>query len=113
MMNAPTHPGLRVITLTLPTLNGVGHAFELLETRDMTLLRALKQIRGGLPATLLDTFVCHAGACNSCRVLIDGKPGLPCTTFTRDLASQATVEPGHHAQGWDMQRDDSRRMHGC
>lgn len=112
-MNAPTHAGLRVITLTLPTLNGVGHAFELLETQDMSLLLALKEIRGALPATLLDNFVCHAGACNTCRILIDGKPALPCTTFTRDLASQVRVEPGNHAQGWDGLRDDTRRMHGC
>ncbi|WP_079433217.1 2Fe-2S iron-sulfur cluster-binding protein [Zoogloea sp. LCSB751] len=109
-MNAPK-PDMRVLTLRLPLLNGSLHAFTLVETRGMTLLRAIRQLRGSLPATRLDNFMCHAGACSTCRVFVDGQPGVPCSTFTRDLGTQISVLPGEHADGWGALRDDSRRLH--
>lgn len=109
-MNAPK-PGMRVLTLRLPLLDGSLHPFTLVETQGMTLLRAIRQLRGSLPATRLDNFMCHAGACAACQVLIDGRPGVPCSTFTGDLDSQISVVPGEHADGWGPLRDDSRRMH--
>lgn len=108
-MNAPK-PGMRVLTLRLPLLDGSLHPFKLAETHGLTLLGAIRQLRGGLPATRLDNFMCHAGACSACQLLIDGRPGVPCSTFTRDLGPQISVEPGEHADGWGPLRDDSRHM---
>lgn len=112
-MNAPANRSLRVLTLRLPLLDGTFHAFRLVETQGMTLLRAIRQVRGTLPATRLDNFMCHAGACSTCSVLIDGEPGVPCSTFTGDLGTQISVAPGEHAVGWGALRDDSRRLHGA
>ena len=107
-MNAPS-PTTRIIKLRMPH---VAREFELIETENMTLLAAIGQIRSALPQTLRDAFVCHAGACNTCSILIDGKPGLACTTFTRELGPEITVAPGDHAQGWEELRDDGRKVHG-
>lgn len=109
-MNAP-RPGMRMLTLRLPLLDGSLHSFTLPETRGLTVLGAIRLLRGSLPATRLDNFMCHAGACAACRVLIDGRPGVPCSTFTRDLGSQISIVPGEHADGWGPLRDDSRRLH--
>ncbi|HMV16285.1 MAG TPA: 2Fe-2S iron-sulfur cluster-binding protein [Zoogloea sp.] len=106
-MNAPTPT--RIVTLRL-----ADHPDEyaLLDTEGLTLLNALNHIRPSLPAPLGDAFVCHAGACATCYVLVNGERCLPCTTFVRDLPDEFTVAPGVHSAGWDEQRHDVRRGHG-
>lgn len=110
-MNAP-QPDVKVIKLHLPLSQGRTQELEVLEIANMTLLSAIKQLRGSLPATWLDGFCCHAGACNTCGIVIDGKPGVPCTALVRDLGRTVRVEPGRHAAGWGGLRDDNRRVHG-
>lgn len=103
-MNAPL-PHVRILTLTVADADGTQSEFELLETEGMSLLCALKQAGKAFPPHLDEAFVCHAGACNTCSVLIDGRPGVPCTTFVRELGKRISVAPGHHAQGWDGLRN--------
>ena len=109
-MNAPL-PHVRILTLVVADAGGAQSEFELIETEGMSLLCALKQAGKAFPAHLEEAFVCHAGACNTCSVLIDGRPGVPCTTFVRDLGTRISVAPGHHAQGWDGLRNVVRGGH--
>lgn len=109
-MNAPL-PHVRTLTLSIAAEGDTAHDFELLETEGMTVLCALKQVGEALPSPLGEAFVCHAGACNTCSVLIDGRPGVPCTTFVRDLGGCIRIAPGHHAQGWDGLRNVVRGGH--
>lgn len=106
-MNAPDPT--RILRLHLPL---VSHEIELVETEGMTVLGALTQIRASLPHSLQDAFICHAGACNTCNIRINGKAALACTTFTRDLAADIAITPGVHAVGWGELRDDTRVQHG-
>ncbi|MEE4107946.1 MAG: fumarate reductase iron-sulfur subunit, partial [Halieaceae bacterium] len=38
-------------------------------------------------------FVCRAGICGSCGMLINGRPGLACRTLTKELPSEITLAP--------------------
>ena len=109
-MNAPLSH-VRTLILSITAEGDGQHEFELIETEGMTVLCALRQLGDALPPTLGEAFVCHAGACNTCSVLIDGRPGVPCTTFVRDLGGCIRVAPGHHAQGWDGLRNVVRGGH--
>ena len=86
-MNAPLSH-VRTLTLAIADEAGAQHEFELLETEGMSLLCALKQVGEALPPHLGEAFVCHAGACNTCSVLINGQPGVPCTMFVRELGKR-------------------------
>lgn len=104
-MNAPLpYSQIRTVTLHLKTRSGGSAPVEVLETPGMTLLSAIKQARGTLPPTWIDGFNCHSGACNTCSISINGKPGVPCNTFVRDLGRQVTVSPGSHDEGWENMR---------
>ena len=59
----------------------------------MTLFIALNEIRENQDPTLQFDFVCRAGICGACGMLIDGRPGLACRTLTRDLGSRVTLAP--------------------
>lgn len=109
-MNAPLSH-VRTLTLAIADADGAQSEFELLETEGMSLLGALKHAGKAFPPELEGAFVCHAGACNTCSVLIDGQPGVPCTTFVRELGRRISVAPGHHAQGWDGLRNVVRGGH--
>jgi fumarate reductase iron-sulfur subunit len=67
--------------------------FEIEEADGMTLFLALSGIRECLDPTLQFDFVCRAGICGACGMLIDGRPGLACRTLTRDLGAQFTLAP--------------------
>ncbi|MCU0767237.1 MAG: fumarate reductase iron-sulfur subunit [Gammaproteobacteria bacterium] len=67
--------------------------FELDETDGMTLFIALNEVRATLDASLQFDFVCRAGICGSCGMLIDGRPGLACRTLTRDIGPEITLAP--------------------
>jgi fumarate reductase iron-sulfur subunit len=62
--------------------------YELEEAPGMTLFIALQDIRKHHDASLKFDFVCRAGICGSCAMLINGKPGLACRTLT------STIEDG-------------------
>lgn len=60
--------------------------FELEETDGMTLFIALSQIREKFDPGLSFDFVCRAGICGSCAMLVNGVPKLACRTLTKDYA---------------------------
>ena len=68
-------------------------SFELEEADGMTLFIALNEIREKLDASLAFDFVCRAGICGSCGMLIDGRPGLACRTLTKNLGTKITLAP--------------------
>ena len=67
--------------------------FELEEADTMTLFIALNEIRERLDPSLQFDFVCRAGICGSCGMIINGRPGLACRTLTRDLPNRITLAP--------------------
>ena len=58
--------------------------YKVTETPGMTLFIALNIIRDTLDADLSFDFVCRAGICGSCGMVINGKPLLACRTLTAD-----------------------------
>ncbi len=67
--------------------------FVIEEAEGMTLFIALNEIRASQDNSLQFDFVCRAGICGSCAMLIDGRPGLACRTLTRDLGDTITLAP--------------------
>jgi fumarate reductase iron-sulfur subunit len=68
-------------------------AYRLEEADGMTLFIALNEIRETQDPSLQFDFVCRAGICGSCAMVIDGRPGLACRTLTRDLGTEVTLAP--------------------
>ena len=67
--------------------------FELEEAAGMTLFIALNEIREQLDSSLAFDFVCRAGICGSCGMVVNGRPGLACRTLTQDLPADITLAP--------------------
>jgi len=67
--------------------------YELEEADGMTLFVALSEIRDTQDASLQFDFVCRAGICGSCGMMINGRPGLACRTLTRNLPAKITLAP--------------------
>ena len=67
--------------------------FDIEEADSMTLFIALNEIRETLDSTLQFDFVCRAGICGSCAMIINGKPGLACRTLTKDLPQDIYLAP--------------------
>jgi fumarate reductase iron-sulfur subunit len=67
--------------------------YELEEADGMTLFIALNEIREKMDASLQFDFVCRAGICGSCAMIIDGRPGLACRTLTKKLGAEITLAP--------------------
>lgn len=58
--------------------------YEIEETSGMTLFIALNVIREKFDPDLSFDFVCRAGICGSCAMLVNGRPQLACRTLTKD-----------------------------
>lgn len=58
--------------------------FKIEETIGMTLFIALNIIREKMDADLAFDFVCRAGICGSCGMVVNGKPLLACRTLTKN-----------------------------
>mgnify|MGYP001583758690 CR=1 FL=1 len=72
----------------------LGFREYLLEEADaMTLFIALNEIREEQDPSLQFDFVCRAGICGSCGMLINGRPGLACRTLTAALPETITLAP--------------------
>jgi len=56
--------------------------YEIEETDSMTLFIALNKIRETIARDLSYDFVCRAGICGSCGMMVNGKPQLACKTLT-------------------------------
>ena len=67
--------------------------YEIEEADNMTLFMVLTEIREHQDASLQFDFVCRAGICGSCGMLINGRPGLACRTLTKNLGQQITLAP--------------------
>jgi fumarate reductase iron-sulfur subunit len=67
--------------------------YALEEVAGMTLFIALNEIREQQDPSLQFDFVCRAGICGSCGMMIDGRPGLACRTLTRNLGTEITLAP--------------------
>ena len=63
------------------------------EADSMTLFIALNDIRENQDPTLQFDFVCRAGICGSCAMLINGKPSLACRTLTKNLPNEIHLAP--------------------
>ena len=67
--------------------------YEVEEAPGMTLFIALSEIREKQDASLQFDFVCRAGICGSCGMMINGRPGLACRTVTKDLEADISLAP--------------------
>jgi fumarate reductase iron-sulfur subunit len=79
-----------------PQQPSVGPHWQVYEVQDapgMTLFIALSEIREKLDPSLQFDFVCRAGICGSCAMLVNGRPALACRTLTKHLADEFTLAP--------------------
>jgi fumarate reductase iron-sulfur subunit len=67
--------------------------YDLEEADGMTLFIALNEIREKMDASLQFDFVCRAGICGSCAMVINGRPTLACRTLTKNLPAEITLAP--------------------
>ena len=67
--------------------------YELEQAEGMTLFIALSEIREKLDPSLQFDFVCRAGICGSCAMVINGRPGLACRTLTKDVGPDIVLAP--------------------
>ena len=65
--------------------------YELEEADGMTLFIALNEIREKQDPSLQFDFVCRAGICGSCAMVINGRPTLACRTLTKNLGPEITL----------------------
>jgi len=68
-------------------------SYELDDSEEMTLFIALNEIREKRDPSLAFDFVCRAGVCGSCAMIINGRPGLACRTLVRSLGPLITLAP--------------------
>ncbi len=68
-------------------------SFVLDEAEGMTLFIALNEIRDKQDPSLQFDFVCRAGICGSCAMVINGRPGLACRTLTQNLDADISLAP--------------------
>ena len=67
--------------------------YDLEEADGMTLFIALNEIRERQDPSLQFDFVCRAGICGSCGMMINGRPGLACRTLTAQAGPEITLAP--------------------
>jgi len=67
--------------------------FEIEQSDGMTLFMALGEVRETLDPSLQFDFVCRAGICGSCAMVVNGRPTLACRTLTRDVGPDITLAP--------------------
>jgi len=67
--------------------------YELEEADGMTLFIALNDIREKYDESLKFDFVCRAGICGSCSMLVNGTPTLACRTLTSKLDEDISLAP--------------------
>jgi fumarate reductase iron-sulfur subunit len=67
--------------------------YKLEESQGMTLYTALNLIAEEQAPDLAFDFVCRAGICGSCSMIINGRPGLACRTLTEKLPAKITLMP--------------------
>ncbi|MDR1889699.1 MAG: fumarate reductase iron-sulfur subunit [Zoogloeaceae bacterium] len=68
-------------------------AYEIEEADGMTLFIALNELREHQDPTLQFDFVCRAGICGSCAMMVNGRPRLACRTLVKELPIETTLTP--------------------
>ncbi|MDR1647800.1 MAG: fumarate reductase iron-sulfur subunit [Zoogloeaceae bacterium] len=68
-------------------------SYRIEEADGMTLFIALNEIRTRQDPTLQFDFVCRAGICGSCAMMVNGRPRLACRTLTLDYPDHITLTP--------------------
>lgn len=63
------------------------------ETPGLNLYMVLNRIREEQDPSLIFDFVCRAGVCGSCAMMVNGRPRLGCQTLTRDLPDTIELRP--------------------
>jgi fumarate reductase iron-sulfur subunit len=99
-VSEPTHSRPRRLTINIVRHNpsdpgSEPHmaSYQIDETPGMTLYIALNRIRDEFEPSLQYDFVCRAGICGSCGMLINGRPNLACRTLTEKLDAEITLAP--------------------
>lgn len=67
--------------------------YQLEEADGMTLFIALNELREQQDPSLQFDFVCRAGICGSCAMMVNGRPKLACRTLTQDCPDRITLTP--------------------
>lgn len=67
--------------------------YKIEETERLNLFNALNRIRDEQDPSLMFDFVCRAGICGSCAMMINGRPTLACRTLTSDLPETIELFP--------------------
>jgi fumarate reductase iron-sulfur subunit len=67
--------------------------FDIEEADGMTIYIVLNMIREHQDNSLKFDFVCRAGICGSCSMLVNGRPTLACSTLTKKLDAHFTLAP--------------------
>ena len=67
--------------------------YRLEETPRLNLFVALHRIREEQAPDLKFDFVCRAGVCGSCGMVVNGRPTLACRTLTADLPEVISLAP--------------------
>ena len=67
--------------------------YEVEETTSMTIFILLNYIKENLDHDLSFDFVCRAGICGSCGMIVNGVPKLACRTLTVDLPDKFSLMP--------------------
>jgi fumarate reductase iron-sulfur subunit len=68
-------------------------SYEVDQADGMTLFIALNEVRDTQDPSLSFDFVCRAGICGSCSMMINGRPGLACRILTKDVGPEITLAP--------------------
>lgn len=67
--------------------------YQVEDADSMTIYLALTKIREEMDAGLSFDFVCRAGICGSCAMMVNGRPKLACRSLTKDLPEIITLLP--------------------
>jgi len=67
--------------------------FEIKDAPRLNIFTALNRIREEQAPDLMFDFVCRAGICGSCAMMINGRPTLACRTLTADLPEEIELYP--------------------
>lgn len=67
--------------------------FKVEDADAMTLFILLNEVRENMDPSVQFDFVCRAGICGSCAMLVNGRPKLACRTLTKDLPAEITLAP--------------------
>ena len=67
--------------------------YKMEEPPRLNMFVALHRIRENQAPDLQFDFVCRAGVCGSCGMMINGRPTLACRTLTAELPETITLAP--------------------